>query len=138
MVENRRLNEILGGMKGYLANLRQLQALPTEELTGDPVKLGAAKYYLQIAIESCLDLANYLIAQHNWRRPESMADAFAVLAENGVVDDEFLVVLRRMARFRNRLVHLYWEVDAKVIYELLQDNLGDFDRFEAAILAFLQ
>ncbi len=41
--------------------------------------------------------------------------------------------LRAMARFRNRLVHLYWDVDDELVYEYLQTSLGDFDRFAAAV-----
>ena len=40
-----------------------------------------------------------------------------------------------MARFRNRLVHLYWDVDDQLVAKYLSDGLGDFDRFAAAISA---
>ncbi|MBN1148661.1 MAG: DUF86 domain-containing protein [Anaerolineales bacterium] len=76
-------------------------------------------------------------AQNGWRRPESIADAFAVLAENDVIQLDFLPTLQRMARFRNRLVHLYWEVDVPIIYRILQENLADFDRFERDVLDYM-
>jgi len=37
--------------------------------------------------------------------------------------------LKAMARFRNRLTHLYWDVDNQTIYRILQDNLEDFALF---------
>jgi uncharacterized protein YutE (UPF0331/DUF86 family) len=43
-----------------------------------------------------------------------------------------------MVRMRNRLVHLYWEVDADILHDTLQHNLGDFDQFKVSILDFLQ
>ncbi len=42
-----------------------------------------------------------------------------------------------MVQFRNRLVHLYWEVDAEVIYDILQRNLEDFEIFTKQILKYL-
>jgi uncharacterized protein YutE (UPF0331/DUF86 family) len=30
---------------------------------------------------------------------------------------------------RNRLVHLYWEVDDALLFRFLQNDLGDFDQF---------
>ncbi len=39
-----------------------------------------------------------------------------------------------MARFRNRLVHLYWEVDDQQVYHILTHDLDDFDAFVAYIL----
>ncbi len=43
-----------------------------------------------------------------------------------------------MARFRNRLIHLYWEVDDNQIYEILQSRLDDFKTFLDQIGKFLK
>jgi hypothetical protein len=45
--------------------------------------------------------------------------------------------LRRMARFRNRIVHLYAQVDLPTVYRLLQERLADFDRYLIAIERYL-
>ena len=60
------------------------------------------------------------------------------LSENKVIPDDFALTLRRMAGLRNRLVHLYWEVDDKQIYDDLQNHLGDFDAYVQHVLAFVQ
>jgi uncharacterized protein YutE (UPF0331/DUF86 family) len=39
-----------------------------------------------------------------------------------------------MVSFRNRTVHLYWELDDDVVYDILQNNLGDFETFVDHIL----
>ena len=54
---------------------------------------------------------------------------FTVLNENEILSDNFTLRLRQMAGLRNRLVHLYWEVDDALIYSFLQNDLGDFDQF---------
>ena len=90
----------------YVTTLRRLAGMPRETLTGDRVPLGSAERYLEVAIEACLDVANHIIAGDHLRRPENYADAFAVLSEAGILPTEFLPTMQRMARFRNRLVHL--------------------------------
>jgi len=60
-----------------------------------------------------------------------------VLGEYEVVDKQFVNGLRNMARFRNRLVHIYWEVDDKQVYKIMQSNLGDFKTFLNSISSFL-
>jgi len=60
-----------------------------------------------------------------------------VLGEYEVVDKQFVNELRNMARFRNRLVHIYWEVDDKQVYKIMQSNLGDFKTFLNSISSFL-
>jgi len=47
-------------------------------------------------------------------------------------------MLKKMASFRNRLVHLYWEVDNRTVYRILQENLGDFERYISYIVDFIQ
>jgi len=44
---------------------------------------------------------------------------------------------RKMTRMRSRLVHLYWEVDANILYDILQNNTSDFDRFKAYVYGYM-
>jgi uncharacterized protein YutE (UPF0331/DUF86 family) len=60
-----------------------------------------------------------------------------VLEENGILSAELSRKLRQMAGLRNRLVHLYWEIDDEQIYEYLQNELTDFDEFAQLISAFV-
>lgn len=43
-----------------------------------------------------------------------------------------------MAKFRNRLIHLYWEVDNEQVHEILQLRLDGFKRFLDYIALFLR
>jgi uncharacterized protein YutE (UPF0331/DUF86 family) len=38
-----------------------------------------------------------------------------------------------MAKYRNRLVHIYWEIQSDEIYEILQTRVGDFEKFMESI-----
>jgi uncharacterized protein YutE (UPF0331/DUF86 family) len=138
MVSPDKIEGIFRSLDAYVKILDALRQLPKAELLADAARLGGAKYYLQVAIECCVDIANHLIARQRWRAPKSHADSFAILAENGVISAEFLLTTRQMVGMRNRLVHLYWEVDAETVYETLQNNLPDFDRFKAAMYAYLR
>jgi uncharacterized protein YutE (UPF0331/DUF86 family) len=60
------------------------------------------------------------------------------MGEKGAFDVEFSEQLVKMAKFRNRLVHLYWEVDDARIYKILEENLGDFIKFIKLIAGFLE
>ena len=120
-----------------LAILKSLAAKPLDELVQDRILLGSAERYLHVAIEACLDIANHIVAAENLRSPQDYADIFKALTEANILPVEFLPVAQRMARFRNRLVHLYWDIDAETIYEILQTNLEEFERFKGYILTFL-
>lgn len=45
--------------------------------------------------------------------------------------------LKKMARYRNRLVHLYWQIDAKELWSILTTRLDDLNQFVEAILSRL-
>ncbi len=76
-------------------------------------------YQFIVAIESCIDICNHIIARNGYRVPEDYGDTFKVMAEAEVIDEAFSTELRNLAKFRNRLVHLYWEVNDEQIYDIL-------------------
>ena len=41
--------------------------------------------------------------------------------------------LGQMARFRNLLVHLYWQVDNVRVWQVLRNNLGNLDAYLVAV-----
>lgn len=43
-----------------------------------------------------------------------------------------------MARFRNLFVHVYWQVDDREVFRIIQAHLGDFDRCLMAIGQYLK
>jgi uncharacterized protein YutE (UPF0331/DUF86 family) len=105
---------------------------------GDPDKIGSTKYHFIVSIESAIDISNHIISQNGYRTPEDYADTFQVLAEKSAFDNRFASTLKEMSKFRNRLVHLYWEIDDEQVYEILQSRLEDFKIFLDNIAAFLE
>jgi uncharacterized protein YutE (UPF0331/DUF86 family) len=133
VVDKPKLDQMLTNLRRYLGVLRGLAATPREDFLDNPDKIGNAKYHLVIAVECCIDIANHVIASENYRFPKDNADSFAVLAEEHIVAGESTEPLRAMARFRNRLIHLYWDVDDRRIYDYLQEGLADIESFANAI-----
>ncbi|MBI4476659.1 MAG: DUF86 domain-containing protein [Acidobacteria bacterium] len=135
MVDKAKLDQMLSNLRSYTQVLNALAALPRDAFLANPDKVGNAKYHLVIAIECCIDIANHIIASENYRFPKDNADSFAVLIEEGILDAAMKDALTAMARFRNRLVHLYWNVDDSRVHEYLQTSLGDVERFSVSVAA---
>lgn len=129
MVDRAKLDQMLSNLRRYLGALRALAAVPRDVFVSDPDKPGNAKYHLVIAIECCIDIANHVIASENYRFPRDNADSFVVLIEHGILDAAQREAYQAMARFRNRLVHLYWDVDDVRVHEYLNEGLDDLQRF---------
>lgn len=124
-----RTSKLISSLQGALRLLRELAAIPEGEFASDNHKQGSAKYNLIVAIECVIDLGAHVISRRRLRVAEDYADTFIVLAEAGLLPQDFAEELRKMARFRNRLVHMYWAVDTVELHKVLRERLGDFDRF---------
>jgi len=58
------------------------------------------------------------------------------LNENNIISHELTEKLGKMVGLRNRLVHLYWEIDEELVFEHIQSNLADFDQFTFQIIQY--
>jgi uncharacterized protein YutE (UPF0331/DUF86 family) len=118
----------------YLGIIDEIAKAPENAFLKDKILIGSAKYYLQISIECCLDVANHIIAAERYRAPRDYADSFTVLEEKRLFQRQLGHNLRQMTKFRNRLVHLYGEIDDKFVYEFLKTDVKDIRKFRKIIM----
>jgi len=137
-----RIKEHLKHLNKYYLLLSDIRKNDYKNFAKDAILQGSAERFLQLAIESCLNIGNRLISLEQFHKPtntpETYADIFVQLKNIGVIDNSFCDRLVQMAKFRNRLVHMYWEIDKKEIYRIIQDNLDDFKLFEQSVVKFLK
>ena len=133
-----KMAKLISEFRKSVSRLQKLKEKGRQKFLDDPDKIGSAKYHFIVAIESSIDMCNHIISRNGYRVPEDYGDTFKVMGENGAFDFEFSEQLVKMAKFRNRLVHLYWEVDDARIYKILEENLGDFIKFIKSIAGFLE
>ena len=132
-----RVRQLLSNIAEAQSQLRELGQLAETEFLGDFRNTESAKYLLIVTTEAAIDLCNHIVARRGKRAPQDYADCFAVMAELGVITPELATQLKRMARFRNLIVHLYWKVDNQLVYEVIQNNLDDLDAFRQQLSNWL-
>lgn len=112
-----------------------MQVVPLDEYLDDDNIQAIVERRLQLAVQVCMDIANYLIGQLGLAIPEEPENAFAVLGRESIIDRGLARRMVGMVRFRNILVHDYLEIDSRIVHENLTEELGDFDRFAQEIVA---
>jgi len=136
-----RIKEHLKHLNKYYLLLLESRKVSYNDFLENPIHHGSTERFLHLAIESCLNIGNRLISLYQFSKPvatpETYADIFKEMHRLGVVDSDFLQRLVKMAQFRNRLVHLYWEIDQEAVYGYLQNNLNDFKLFQKNVVDFL-
>jgi len=134
MVSIEKISQKFIQLENYLELLKEISKESEEAFLKNQIIIGSAKYYLQVSIECCLDVANHIIASERLRAPNDYADSFTVLEEKGIFHQQLGQRLRQMAKFRNRLVHLYGEIDDKYVYEFLKTDVQDIRKFRKIII----
>lgn len=120
-----------------LDTLKEISKLSKDDFLKDKFKIASSKYFLIVSIEATIDMCNHIISRNRFRVPESYADTFKVMAEVKIISEDLMERLIEMAKFRNRLVHIYWEVDEEVIYEIIKEDIKDIEKFMDNFMKFL-
>ena len=137
MVRVEVIRKRLSKLDEYLAILAGLRGYTFEEFVADPEHYGSAERFLQLAIEALTDLGNHVIADLQLGTVDWYSDIPRLLNEAGYIDLETRENWIRMIGFRNVLVHDYLEVDRKLVYEVMQERLGDFEVLRGVFAALL-
>lgn len=124
-------------LKKYVAIISKFKVITLEELERDDIKRGAVERYIQLAIESCIDIAELIISDQRLPTPETAKRAIEILGEQGILDQKFAKSFSKAAGFRNILIHEYVMIDYKQLLANLKNNLTDFERFIKEILEFI-
>jgi len=137
MVDRDKMEGLIRHLREYTGFLRQIVQQDRAAFLNDPKSIGSTRYYLQVSIETCINIANHIIATGRLRAPQDYRDSFTVLNEAGILPDGLTHTMRELAGLRNLLVHVYWDVDDGMIYEGIRAELDDFDTFIGCIVDLL-
>ena len=88
---------------------------------------------LQRAVQLCVDMASYIVAEKGWGSPATMAESFQALAEHKLIEADLADRLKRAVGFRNVSVHEYDRIDWVLVYEVITTRLDDFRSFISGV-----
>jgi uncharacterized protein YutE (UPF0331/DUF86 family) len=108
-----------------------------EEIRRDIRQERFVEHTLQIAIQAALDVAGHIVSDERLGEPRTNQELFELLERYRWIPPDLSSSLRKMAGFRNILVHGYETVDLAIVEKILTDHLDDLLRFASAIRAKL-
>lgn len=137
VADRRKLEDRIDRIRRLKRDLEEFGRISREAFRTNRERQYASLHALQSAIEGCLDIASHVVSADRLGAPTDHAHLFSLLEENRVISSQVAETMRQMARFRNRIVHLYWDVDLDLVYDYLTGRLADFDSYLAAIEEYL-
>ena len=128
-VEKKLILERIAIIQKSLKKLNQLKGLTIGKFMLDE-NFAVAEHYLRYALEATFDICAHILS----RIPGALVGEYKQMAiEMGrqkIIPIDFAEnQLYKMAGYRNRLTHFYFEITAKEMYKIIQSNLGDFEIF---------
>ena len=124
-------------IRGYLKDLKAFSRIELADFKSNRERQLAVMHGLQLAIEGCLNIGAHILSADELGAPKDYADIFELLAKAKVISADFADRVKKMARFRNKLVHLYWDIDLDQVYDILKNNIVDFDEYLKEIGIYL-
>lgn len=125
----------LAMLDGYLEQLEPYRGIDLEGYRQDWRTQRIVERTLHLAIETCMDLADHIVADHRLRVPETGAESFEILAEANLLPRDLGASLASMVGFRNILVHDYTRLDPAIVMRVLRTDVNDLSRFRDAVRA---
>jgi uncharacterized protein YutE (UPF0331/DUF86 family) len=120
-----------------LARLDRIRQAGRDAFLRDDDSKDIACYRLLVAIEAAIAMCLHVSARRLRQVPEDYAGCFAGLAQNGLVPADLSARLQQMAKFRNLLVHVYWQIDFDRVFDALESDLSDLRQFSALMSALV-
>lgn len=91
-----------------------------------PLEFSGAAHALQVLTENAIGKAKHWLKACNMAVPISAYDAFAMLCQLEQITSSELQAWQRAIGLRNRIVHDYLNLDARVIYRFIDSNAYQF------------
>lgn len=138
MVDRRVVEERLTYMDRMLKHLKGYRGLSVEQFQKDEARCHAALYQLQTCLEAMTDIGNHVIAALNLKKPRERGEVLTILAEARIIPPALAGQLQQAIGLRHVIVHGYLYVVLDVVYQIIQERLGDIEGFCQAVVTFLE
>lgn len=116
--------------------INKIVSINEYEFWKDKRNITSVKYYLLEAIEAVGGICVHIVAKKFGKGVNSLSECINILEEEEILDKELSSRLKKMIKFRNKLIHKYWEIDDKLVYEYAKNETDDFTDFIKEIKKF--
>ena len=123
------LPEKLEALRRGLARVEARRTESAEALRADADRQDIISLNLTRAVQLCVDLATHVLADTEQAPPQTMGEAFDLLAAEGTIPRELVARMRRAVGFRNVAVHSYQAIDWDIVHAITHEGLEDFQSY---------
>ena len=121
-----------------LEKLEIFRAMGYEEFTPDFRNIDSALHRFQTSIQALVDIGGYIIASLGLRAPGTSGEVIDILVEHGLLNAAQRDRYISMIQFRNRIVHFYNDIDLKILFQVLQEEVVDIRELYRTLILIIE
>jgi len=106
-------------------SLKDLHLEEKAAFLADRHKIAAAESYLRRALEALFDIGRHILAKRFAYPATEYKEIAKGLSENKVLVEKEAELMRKMAGYRNRMVHFYHEITPEELHEICLYHLSE-------------
>lgn len=124
----------IDGIQRDLEKLRRYRDRGLEELAVGTELNSLCQFHLRQALEGVFHIGEHILSRLNGGRATEYKDIAKKLGELGIIDRQFAQTkLTAMAGYRNRLTHFYADITPQELFQILHEDLDDFETFLTSV-----
>ena len=123
-----KIRNILAQIEEGIKELETLSKLTLTDFLSDKRNYIVAEHYLRRSLEGILTIRIHFLSRIN-AKTKDYQQIILSLGEHGLIPKDFAERNKNLAGYRNRLVHVYWEITPEELYTVINQHLNDLIEF---------
>ncbi|MDL1956174.1 MAG: DUF86 domain-containing protein [Candidatus Desulfofervidus auxilii] len=121
-----------------IESIKELPLQDQNEFLKDKRNVASAESYLRRALEALLDLGRHILAKGFGYPATEYKDVAKGLLEKDILPEKEAILLKKMAGYRNRMVHFYHEITPEELYEICYYHLDEIKQVLDKLIEWLK
>ncbi len=120
--------------------MNEIRALPLDSKSTfmqDTRNIWAAESCLRRTLEALFDMGRHIAAKGFGEAVTEYKEIASTLHQRNVISARDFDLMKKLAGYRNRLVHFYHDVSADELFEICASHLGDVEQITNTLRSWL-
>ena len=119
----KRIKDKIKDVEEFLGQLKEIVPGSFEKYRKSIEKKAACERFAEKIAEAVTDLAFLVIKLKKLKIPEDDADAFNILSDNKIIDNNLSKRLKNAKGMRNIIAHQYGKIDDRIVFDSIKEEL---------------
>lgn len=137
-LDTAKIRNLIAGIQENIKELENIACMSLNDFKQNKRNYAIAEHHLRRALEGILTIGTHILSRIPNVRMKDYQSIIESLGAQNVIPKDFAEKNKKLSAYRNRLVHLYWEISEKELYEIIKQHLKDIDMFCNYFLGYIR